>query len=180
LINAAIEYKENSGGKKLRINSARRDPAKQKELHDAWIAGGMKGLPVAAPGSSLHEVGKAVDIQNYRDRDAITAMNNHGLSQKVPDDPVHFQMKYGGIASGPQTGFPVMLHGPKEAVIPLATDSILEKMATTPASTFANPATSNTSDSMLISMLVDKFDAMINLLSDGNDIQDQLLRHSRI
>jgi hypothetical protein len=88
--------------------------------------------------------------------------------------------KYGGIASGPQTGFPAMLHGPKEAIIPLATDSILEKMATTPASAFANSSKVNTNDSIIIKMLADKFDAMINLLSNGNDIQDQLLRHSRI
>lgn len=111
-------------------------------------------------------------------------VNKNG--SKSTGDHIHAEVsakvsaKYGGIASGPQTGFPAMLHGPKEAIIPLATDSILEKMATAPASTFTNSATSNTSDSMLISMLVDKFDAMINLLSNGNDIQDQLLRHSRI
>jgi hypothetical protein len=160
----------------------------------------FSGLNDRSSKESKHSAGKAFDLvlkdsaQYPAVLSKIQALSGITFAQfekegqvnkngsKSTGDHIHAEVsaKYGGIASGPQTGFPAMLHGPKEAIIPLATDSILEKMANTPASAFANSAAGNTSDSMLISMLVDKFDAMINLLSNGNDIQDQLLRHSRI
>lgn len=86
--------------------------------------------------------------------------------------------KYGGIASGPMSGFPAMLHGPKEAIVPLATDSILEKLAQTPVSQVQK--LSNSDSSSVLALLSDKLDTMINKLSDANNIQDQILRYSRI
>lgn len=88
--------------------------------------------------------------------------------------------KYGGIASGPMSGFPAMLHGPKEAIVPLATDSILEKLAQTPASNLsANSLSSSIDESRILMMLSDKFDQMIDKLSAGVNIQDQILKYSR-
>jgi hypothetical protein len=77
-------------------------------------------MPVAEPGTSKHELGHAVDIQNYTDPAAVAAMNRQGLKQTVPDnkDPVHFSFAKGGIASGPKSGYKAMLHG-TEAVVPL-------------------------------------------------------------
>ena len=116
---AAEQYNATTGNK-IQINSAKRDSDKQKELYDAWIAGGKKGMPVAAPGTSLHEKGLAVDIQNYNDPAAVAAMNQQGLKQKVPNDPVHFSFDRGGILKGPETGYKpnLTLHG-EEAFIPL-------------------------------------------------------------
>jgi hypothetical protein len=129
LMGAAGQYLEQTG-KKLILNSASRTQEKQKELYDAYVARGKTGMPAAPPGSSLHESGRAVDIeQGKNDRAAISALNNAGLFQTVmPKDPVHFTPRggppedggyaYGGIATGPKTGYQAMLHG-TEAVVPL-------------------------------------------------------------
>jgi hypothetical protein len=114
---AAEQYKATTGNM-IQLNSAKRDPADQQRLYDAWVAGGKTGMPVGKPGRSLHEKGEAVDIQNYNDPAAVAAFNKQGLSQKVPNDPVHFQARDGGVFDGPKSGYDVTLHG-NEAVIPL-------------------------------------------------------------
>ena len=121
---AASQYFEQTG-KKLTLNSARRSREKQQELYDEYIKRGKTGMPVAPPGTSLHESGRAVDIeQGKTDKVAIGALNSAGLFQTVmPNDPVHFAPQgggyaYGGIATGPKTGYQTMLHG-TEAVVPL-------------------------------------------------------------
>jgi hypothetical protein len=125
---AAAEEYYSVTGNKLEINSAKRDSADQQRLWDETLrlgtpGRGPTGMPVARPGTSPHELGLAVDIQNYLDRDAVTALNNQGLRQKVPRDPVHFSFGDGGIASGPTTGYPAELHG-TEAVIPLKNGAV--------------------------------------------------------
>jgi len=122
ILTAAKQFKE-STGKTLTINSAARTPEKQKELYDKWIAGGKKGMPVAPPGSSLHEKGQAVDIQEgVSSSAAVAALNAQGLFQTVPKDPVHFQAYGdGGIVAAKPGGTPAILGeaGQAEAVIPL-------------------------------------------------------------
>ena len=120
---AAAEQYLATTGKKFQINSAKRDPDDQKRLWDESVAAGRPGrgptgMAVARPGRSPHEHGLAVDIQNYNDPAAVTAMNRQGLKQKVPGDPVHFSFGDGGIANGPSSGYLAELHGP-EAVVPL-------------------------------------------------------------
>ena len=124
LMGAASQYLEQTG-KKLTLNSAHRTREKQQELYDAYVARGKTGMPVAPPGTSSHESGRAIDIeQGKNDKVAIGALNNAGLFQTVmPKDPVHFTPQgggyaYGGIATGPKTGYQTMLHG-TEAVVPL-------------------------------------------------------------
>ena len=126
-IAAAEEYAA-ATGKKFIINSAKRDPADQQRLWDETVAAGRPGkgptgMAVAQPGKSPHEKGLAVDIQNYNDPAAVAAMNRQGLKQKVPGDPVHFSFGDGGIARGPETGYPATLHG-EEAVIPLKNGNV--------------------------------------------------------
>jgi len=115
---------------KLIINSAKRDPADQERLYAETVAAGRPGrgpgpanMPVARPGTSPHERGLAIDIQNYDDPAAVAAMKNQGLKQKVRNDPVHFSFGDGGIASGPTTGYTAELHG-TEAVIPLKNGAV--------------------------------------------------------
>jgi hypothetical protein len=120
---AAAEDYLSVTGKKLQINSAARSAEDQKRLWNETVAAGRpgrgpNGYPVARPGTSPHEKGLAVDIQNYLDPAAVSALNNQGLRQKVAGDPPHFSFGDGGIASGPTTGYPAELHG-TEAVIPL-------------------------------------------------------------
>lgn len=124
VVKAAEEYNATTGNK-IQLNSAKRDTEKQKELYAAWIAGGKQGMPVAKPGTSLHEKGLAVDIQNYNDPAAVAAMNRQGLQQKVPNDPVHFSFDGGGVLQGPESGYKpnMTMHG-TEAIIPMKNGAV--------------------------------------------------------
>jgi hypothetical protein len=150
-------------------------------------------MPIGKPGRSLHEKGQAIDIQNYKDPDAIAAMNKQGLTQKVPNDPVHFQAELGGIMDGPTSGYPVegTMHG-REAIIPLNPDSIITKLLTTSEAqikqemnntvTTDTSTSDNTSQIMadLYTMMEEKFDAMITVLEDGNDQTAKLVKFSAV
>ncbi len=107
------------------------------------------------------------------------------------------QAKKGGIVSGPESGFPAVLHG-QELISPLTPNSILEKLAQTPAqsvksinealtSTF-NSTMGNAPDKSLqdisrinydmMNMLSEKLDNMIDKLGDSNNIQEKILRQT--
>jgi len=120
VIAAGEQYMSMTGGKKLQINSAMRTREEQERLYALFQSG--RGLPAARPGTSSHEKGQAVDIQNYKDPAAVAALNKQGLFQTVQGDPPHFSMtagyQTGGIATGPKSGYSATLHG-TEAVIPL-------------------------------------------------------------
>jgi len=197
VVAAATEYNSVTGNK-LQVNSAKRDPADQQRLWDESVAAGRTGIsptgmPIGKPGRSLHEKGEAVDIQNYKDPDAVAAMNKQGLTQKVPGDPVHFQALEGGILNGPKSGYPVegTMHG-REAIIPLNPDSIITKLLTTSEAqvkqemnnnvTTNTQSSDNTSQIMadLYSMMEEKFDTMIDILEDGNDHTEKLVRFSAV
>jgi hypothetical protein len=132
----ANEYRTMNPGKKLKINSAFRDPEKQHELYAAYEKRGFTGIPVAKPGTSLHERGYAIDM----DQGLVSELMQSGMLTKYgfqhnPKDPVHiFQrpsfassnvrddkegFRQGGIASGPESGYQALLHG-MEAIVPLA------------------------------------------------------------
>jgi hypothetical protein len=197
---AATEYNAVTGNK-LKINSAKRDSEDQQRLWDETVAAGRPGkgptgMAVGKPGRSLHERGEAVDIQNYKDPEAVAAMNKQGLSQKVPGDPVHFQALEGGILDGPKSGYPVegIMHG-REAIIPLNPDSIITKLLETPDSKATkeinndNTISTNTSSkdditnqlmTDLYTMMEEKFDAMIDALEDGNDHTEKLVKFSAV
>lgn len=196
VIAAATEYNAVTG-KMIMINSAKRDPDDQQRLWDETVKAGRPGIgptgkTVGKPGRSLHEKGKAVDIQNYEDPDAIAAFNKQGLSQKVPNDPVHFQASGGAMVSGPKSGYPVeaTFHG-NEIVAPLDPNSIIAKMLTSTPEQAANMANQNTVTTNntpenngltveVFTMLAEKLDTMITMLSTSNDTQEQLLKYSRV
>lgn len=165
VIAAATDYNSVTGGK-ITINSAKRDEEKQKQLYEKWVAGGKQGMPVAAPGTSRHERGTAVDIQNYKDQRAITAFNNQGLYQDVPNDPVHFQQRgvsarngWDGEFKGPDTGYKpdIELHGKEQVTITPAADNTNEKLLA------------------LLETMNSKYDTMIDLLDDGNGHSKKLV-----
>ena len=128
VIAAAEQYKAATGNP-IQINSAKRDPADQERLYAETVKLGTPGIgptgmKVAKPGRSLHERGHAVDVQQYKDPAAVAAFNAQGLFQKVPNDPVHFQAREGGVFDGPDTGYDnITLHG-TEAVIPLKNGAV--------------------------------------------------------
>jgi hypothetical protein len=97
---------------KLQVNSAFRSPEEQ-----AAIDPGTN--PKAAPGMSLHQHGRAIDIQSEQVRYLMRSglLSKYGFKD-LPGDPPHIYMRDGGIASGPDAGYPATLHG-TEAVVPL-------------------------------------------------------------
>jgi len=198
IINAANEFKSMTGST-ISINSAKRDPEDQQRLWDESVAAGRPGrtakdMPIGRPGTSKHERGMAVDIQNYNDSKAVAAMNAQGLFQTVPNDPVHFEMaRMGGVFDGPESGYPVMLHG-KEAVVPenqlkvvktllenVTKENLSSALPTTTNTTVASqPENDNRLLADLYNIMDDKFSTMISILSSSNDVQAELLKHSRV
>lgn len=65
-------------GNQVRVNSAYRSVAKQKQLYDRWIANGKRGGAVAKPGRSRHSRGIAIDINTVN----ANAMIKQGLFKK--------------------------------------------------------------------------------------------------
>ena len=104
------------------------------------------------------------------------------------------QGKFGGMFTGPESGYPVLLHG-KEIVIPMPDMADLKSQLNDVKKTdlasiapvAATPATDTGSDSLrdilamqgdMINILTSKLDTMIDKLNTGNDIQDRLLTYS--
>jgi hypothetical protein len=152
-------------GKKLQVNSAFRSPAEQAQVNSG-------GNPKAAPGKSLHNVGKAVDINSGQ----VSELQSAGLLGKfgfspLNGDPPHIQMPSaaeGGILSGPRTGFEAMLHG-TEAVIPLPDGK------TIPIQQRSDGKAQE--QTKIISMKIAKLDQLIRGMQTHYDISTKILQH---
>jgi hypothetical protein len=182
-------------GRKLQINSAYRSPAEQKAMWDDSVAKGRtgrtaEGRPIGQPGSSRHENGLAVDIQNYANTGAVAALNKQGLFQTVRGDDVHFeQAKLGGVFDGTTGGYPVTLHG-REAVVPLPDPSSkikiekpdkdeLSSVVSNSSNSVSQSISSTRTDEMiaeLMELMTNKMDDMISKLDQGNTYSDKLVK----
>ncbi len=82
-------------GTKLHINSSLRSLPQQFLLYQ-WYLGGRCGIKLAArPGSSNHESGRAVDVdENAAWRSAFL---NNGWKWQGAGDPVHYELLSGGV-----------------------------------------------------------------------------------
>lgn len=103
------------------------------------------------------------------------------------------QAEKGGVLSGPDTGYPVALHG-NEAVLPLDPNSIITKLLKTsvseveaqmktPTNVSETATTQLTQNNEIILQLMDllneKLDAVSTTLSASKDTQEQLLKYTR-
>jgi hypothetical protein len=102
----------------------------------------------------------------------------------------------GGIFNGPESGYPVILHG-NEAVVPMSAsrvdkqsldmNSIVKMMSDMPKNTsVATPMTTerqivvdNGLTAKLVDVLTSKLDTAIDKLTESNAIQDKLLKYTR-
>lgn len=116
-------------------------------------------------------------------------------ASKVGDFASSIQAAAGGIAQGPSTGYPVTMHG-KELITPLNPNSLLEKLATTPANDIvremmskqeANIVNTQKDESLdaianinlqMMELMERKFNDLIDKISSGNDIQSRILRQT--
>jgi len=155
-----------STGKKLQVNSAFRSMDEQANVNSG-------GNPKAAPGKSLHNVGKALDINSSQVADLQSSglLGQYGFSP-LPGDPPHIQMPSaatGGILSGPKSGYQAMLHG-NEAVVPLPDGK------TIPVQSKGGGGGAGSKDQVaLLSMELEKLDSMLRVMSKQNDITNKIL-----
>ena len=127
-------------------------------------------MPIGKPGRSLHERGEAVDIQNYNDPAAVSALNKYGLSQKVPKDPVHFQAANGGVVPPLPGGVNVLAGeaGQSEAVVPLPDGK------TIPVQMVGNEAQMS-----MMSAQLDRLDQMVRIMQNQVGVSEQLLKYAQ-
>ena len=193
---AAAQSFNMATGKKIAINSAKRDSADQQRLWDESVKAGRpgkneKGMPIGKPGTSKHERGMAVDIQNYNDPKAVAAMNKQGLFQTVPKDPVHFEAaKTGAMFTGPSEGYFVQLHGKEFVGNEDQLDAIKKLLDKVEESGLLSDDSAGTisedidDDSSLIiekftTMLESKTDELLDKIKFGNRVDTDLLNYSQ-
>jgi hypothetical protein len=169
LIGAAEEYNQ-ATNKKLTINSAYRDEEQNRRV------GGVT--------NSNHMQGKAVDIQEFTSEQADKILSNHGFKNKMNNQ--HYEIpgaRLGGYFSGPNSGYPVMLHGAETVVpTPNPSTSLIKIEGDAAANKITNALSGMNSDALnsimqdMYSMMEERLSAMIDKLSTSNDIQDKLLK----
>lgn len=87
---AAIARAEQLLGQQIPIVSGFRSFAQQQALFDNRA---NNPLPVAVPGTSMHEVGLAIDIPSSFVATLLTVAAEAGLCQVLPvTDPIHFEL----------------------------------------------------------------------------------------
>jgi hypothetical protein len=163
-------------GRKLVINSAFRTREEQQRLWDSTGGTGIQknGMPVARPGTSSHESGFAVDIQQGKgDRDAIYALNQQGLFQTVPNDPVHFQMRNGGISSA--FGFRGNMSGPMGGYSPNLLMHGNEQISIRPAGGTTD-SNSGASEGTMVK-LIERVDDLISLNRNQLYVSERILKY---
>ena len=185
-------------GKPVQINAAMRDMEEQRKMYENAKPGpdgkryNEKGNPVAPPGASKHNYGRALDLnsQQVKELDTMGLLAKYGFNT-IANDPPHIEMaRFGGMFSGPDSGYPVMLHG-KEAVIPQqqleSIKSVLEKVTkeSLPSNLTPTVAPANKDESVdvlkdLYNIMSEKLDAIVDKLSSGNDTRQELLQYSRV
>jgi phage gpG-like protein len=113
-VKMAVDY-NNLTGEKLQINSAFRSLGEQAAVDPG-------ANPKAAPGMSLHNQGRAIDLQS----DQVQALRKMGLLDRhgfktLANDPPHIYMQDGGIIPARRGGTKVIAGeaGKNEAVVPL-------------------------------------------------------------
>lgn len=193
---AAKEYND-ATGKKIKINSAKRDSEDQQRVWDESVNAGRPGvsptgMPIARPGTSKHERGMAIDIQNYSDTAAVAAMNRQRLFQTVKKDPVHFELaNTGAMFEGPTEGYFVQLHGKEFVGNEKQLDSI-KKLISTALDTGPTLPTANATEAdsdfddnseaiveRFTEMLQTKADELLDKIRFGNKIDNDLLNYSQ-
>lgn len=126
------------------------------------------------------------------------------VKRRAAEGQLILQAKKGGLFTGPSTGYPMELHGTEMVIPQMSPNSLLMKLAKTnaaiadlgsmienmqaqvstdvlPSSPMSEKATSTTFlNPQMIATLANKFDSVINILGESDDVQDKLLKHSMV
>lgn len=204
---AATEYKRVTGNK-LQVNSARRSLADQQRLWDTSVKNGTPGRQpngrlVAKPNPNApHIKGNAIDLQQGITDTARTnqILAKYKLVNKYGKrDLPHYdlQAREGGVFSGSDAGYQIEMHG-SEMVAPLNLDSVLMKLAKTPANNVSTKelttgkntpgqvinkvgevADQATLNLQLYGMIARKIERIVSVIENSHDTHDKMLRHSK-
>lgn len=171
-IDMATEYYK-LYGEKLQVNSSFRSFEEQENVDSG-------GNPKARAGKSLHNIGKALDLNSNQVQSLIAS----GLLTKynfrpLQNDPPHIQYaaqpqaKNGGIFSGPIKGYNVTLHG-DEMVTPVNKGVTKQPLSSASASFADNRAMME-----LFTAIYDKMDSLVDLARINNGTQDEILTYTK-
>jgi len=108
LVDMAREYFEQTGGKKLPFGSGQRSKIENDEVGGVANSRHISGMAADLSGAAVNELAKMGLLETY------------GFRQNAKS-PWHISRdgyQYGGVASGPKSGYTALLHG-TEAVVPL-------------------------------------------------------------
>ena len=191
-------------GKPVQVTSSFRSTEQQQKLWDEGTPTEKpnirmrKGIPVAMPGTSSHETGNALDINENVVNSLKTTASSTGDNllktygfKTVSGDPIHIQKaEFGGSFDGPQSGYPVLLHGPEVVVPKPEFQALQETLASVTKNSLSSvmptaEARAGGTDSItalksLHGIMSDKFDQMITVMERSADIQARLLNNSMV
>ena len=168
---AAGEYKQITG-QTVEVTSALRDSTKQAELYNAYVTGKSK-FPAAPPGTSLHERGLAVDVnQATADKlDSMGLLAKYGLSRPVSGDPVHIQGAYanGGYLSANGIGVvgengPELVKGPADVTSAQNSASMFSALEQMPD---------------LLNAQLDKLSELVRAMENQSSISSKILQQTQ-
>jgi hypothetical protein len=149
----------NLTGKKLQVNSAFRSPEEQANVNPGTN-------PKAAPGMSLHQEGRALDIQSDQRQylESAGLLGTYGF-KPLAGDPPHISAANGAILSGPTSGYRpnLTMHG-TEAIVPL----------NSPA---AQGMGMGGMDLSMLTAQLDKMDEMVSVLKSQLGVSEKLLKY---
>jgi LAS superfamily LD-carboxypeptidase LdcB len=168
ILTAAAAYNKQTK-RKLVINSAARSYQDQVEIKK------KEGKNAAEPGTSKHEKGLAVDIGNV-DNDLAKILQDSGLKQTVSGEKWHFEKgRTGGLFSGPSSGYLIEAHDDE---ILLPANKGVSKQALGTGSDALLGGSNEAQEKMvaILEHMAEKYDTVINLLSEGNDNREKLVR----
>lgn len=150
----------NLTGKKLQVNSAFRSPEEQAAVNPG-------ANPKAAPGMSLHNVGRALDIQSdqrsYLEQAGL--LSTYGFSP-LKGDPPHISAADGAILSGPTSGYQpnLTMHG-TEAIVPL----------NSPTAQSMGIGSENTS---LMAAQLEKLEEMVSVMKNQLAVSTKIMQYA--
>lgn len=162
---AMAYHYEKQTGMKLNLASAFRSEAEQADLIRQRASGGR---PIAEPGASLHQQGRALDI-GKADGTEVGYLRNMGALdifgfKTLHNDPNHIFMQDGGIASGPKSGYQATLHG-TEAVVPLPNGKAIPVEMPEMAGQMG-----------MMGEQISRLDELVALMRNANGISNQILQ----
>lgn len=187
------------GGTFTALNDIWHQQNKPNSLHNKGMA---LDYVLAKPPESAEQA--AAIKEQLKDLGASKVLDEYFTDKKSGEDPEnksgHFHLevaRQGGLFSGPEDGFPVMLHGKNESVwnekqmhtlledvkkssVDNYKQDLLDQMGLN--KTTSAPAIASGSNDMvmnMISLLSDKFDSLIDITNQSKNIQDDLLTYTR-